>query len=63
MRRRGRTERKGQMGEGRQESDGEKAIEGKGGGELSTVSTLNEREREEERWVGAPAVHRHVPPP
>lgn len=33
----------------RQESDGEKAIEGGG---LSTVSTLNEREREERRWAG-----------
>lgn len=34
-----------------------------GGGGPSTLSTLNEREREEERWVGAPAVHRHVSPP
>lgn len=35
----------------RQASDGEEAIETKGGGGGSTISTLNERKREEKRWV------------
>lgn len=49
---RGRAQRKGQMGGGRaaerQESDGEETIEG--GGELSSISTLNEKKKLFQLW-------------